>query len=157
MLDPGLYLVKIGILFLVYMSWEDFKTGKVDMRKNGFMLGGALTAFMATQEVLLAIIPLFVLAYGIGELYKRTYGTGDLQTLYWIIPLLFILEWWYPLAFLPLLGLTTTFSVLVKRHNGIIGKTPGMINFTFAYLLIVGNHFYYQLWPTGCALSFLCY
>lgn len=153
----GAILSKIGILTLIYLTYHDMKTGKIDTRKSNFMIGAVLIGFLSTQQQPILILPLFAISWGLSGLYKKTYGTGDLINFYWIIPLMFILNFWYPFAFMLLLGLTTIFVTAIKKWKNIIDKTPGLINFTSAYLLIVGGHFYYQLWPTGCAIQQFCY
>lgn len=152
-----LFIAKAGIIALLYLAWFDLKTGKVDTRKTSFMLGGVIVGFLATQENPILLLPYLFLAYGFSLLYAKSYGTGDLGNFYWIIPLLGMLEWWYPIGFLFLLGFTTSFVILIKRWKNVIDKTPGMINLAVAYLLIVGAHFYYQLWPTGCPIELFCY
>lgn len=160
MFDPFLIsfiLVKLGLLTLFTLTWQDFKTGKVDTRKTSFMIGASLIAFFALVTNIIAILPVMAIAWACTSLFKKTFGVGDIQSFYWIVPTLFILGWWYPLVLIPIIGLMSLMTVFIKMHNGIIGKTPGMIIFTSAYLLIVLYHFYYTLWPDGCAISSLCW
>jgi len=157
-------IVKLGLLTLIYHTARDMTSGKIDSRKNYFMMGATLVGYLALEQNIFIFLAYVGLAIGIGKLYERTYAKGDIQTFYWIFPILhlispaalFHIQFPYTFLFLFALGIIGYFVSFIKYEKKVRTSTPGMINILTAYLLIVGYYWYYALWPQGCAISWLC-
>lgn len=134
---PALVFIIASFLSLAAQTIKDIKTMKIDSRANFIMMGIVIGAYLFLGINFMAYLACTLLSIGFGHLTKNLFGEGDREMFMWILPGMYLLDYWYPLLFLFCLTLIAGLNFGLKHYKKILVKTPGMPVVMGAYLLSI--------------------
>lgn len=142
MFDVGHYFIFGALISLAIITYSDFKTLKIDDRRNWFMQGYTL-ALALMGNVLLFYVVLTFLMFFFGYALKKyetftnqtIFGDGDKKLLNWLVPGFVLLNLLMPVVFFVCLMDVLIILTVIKVFKKDFQKKPGMLYITIAFLL----------------------
>ena len=145
MFTPDHYFLLGSILSLAIITYSDFKTLKIDDRRNWFMQGYTLALAIISGVVFFYVI--YALAVlGMNAVLKWwerltdnvIFGDGDKKLLQWLVPGFCIVNLLLPPIFFLCLMVVLVGLVGYKHFKKDLEKQPGVLYITIAFLLTWG-------------------
>lgn len=133
------------ILSLAIITYSDFKTLKIDDRRNWFMQGYTIALsilsgvlFFYVIYALVVILMNKVLKFFENLTGHTVFGDGDKKILQWLVPGFSIVHIGLPPFFFGFLMLTLCGLAVYKHFNQDFAKQPGTLYIFIAFLLTWG-------------------
>jgi len=145
MIDPAHYFIFGTLISLALITYSDFKTLKIDDRRNWFMQG-YLLALSIVAEVLLLYVLFTFIVFGLNKILvwwekitnQKILGDGDKKLLQWLVPGFVIINLIMPGIFFICLMLVLAGLVVLKHFKQDYEKNPGVLYITIAFLMSWG-------------------
>ena len=145
MIDPAHYFIFGTLISLALITYSDFKTLKIDDRRNWFMQGYTL-ALAIMSNVLLIYVLFTFLMFGMNKVLawwekwgdQKILGDGDKKLLQWLVPGFVILGLIMPGIFFISLMLVLAGLVVLKHFKQDYERHSGVLYITIAFLLTWG-------------------
>lgn len=145
MFEASHYFIFGTILSLALITYSDFKTLKIDDRRNWFMQGYTLALALMSNVVLFYVIitlSMFLMIKLLTTLETKTkqviFGAGDTKLLQWLVPGFVILGLIMPAVFSVSLMFVLIGLVITKHYFKDFSKQPGTVFITMAFLITWG-------------------
>jgi len=80
------YWAWFGTLYLIWLTYQDYKSMEIDDRKNYFMMGITISLLTHLDRGLVYILAVFLIVFVMGIAFKRfkVLGEGDINSISWI-------------------------------------------------------------------------
>jgi len=139
------YFIFGSLISLVIITYSDFKTLKIDDRRNWFMQGYVLVLALMSNIILFYII-YSLLILGMNKILKwwekltdqTVFGDGDKKLLQWLVPGFAVVHIGLPPVFFLALMVVLVGLAVYKHFQKDSEKQPGVLYITIAFLLTWG-------------------